>query len=341
MINTNITTEEKEIIKKHLKTSPLVLVRLKSHALLARHKGVTVNDIADITSRSEKTVSRWLKEWREKRLGSLFTGHQGNENAGKLTRRQKEEIQEALRQPPSAYGIPQEFWDVPALKQYTQARFDVVYESTQSYHFLLTFSNLSFKYPDTFDRHRDEAAITARMAEIRAEITPLLQNPDWEVFAADEVRLEKEAFTRRAWLKRGERTIIKVDRKREAQNYLGLLNQRSFRCYLEELEWQNQKQIIKVLTRVLKKHPAKKVAIIWDNARFHKGKEIRKELGREKALSRVHLIPLPPYAPDKNPIEHVWNTAKGSLANVQKDHFRETKTSFAGYVRRKKFNYQI
>lgn len=341
MIKTNIKKAEKEILKRHLKTSPLLLVRLKSYALLTRDKGMAVKDIADIVSRDEKTISRWLKAWEQQRLGSIFTGHAGNENASKLTKQQKAAISQALERPPSAYGIPKDFWDVPALKEYTQVKFAVIYESVQSYHFLLTFSNLSFKRPDTFDRHRDEKQITRRMWEIKAEIKPLLKDPAWEVFAADEVRMELEAFTRRAWLKRGQRTVIKVERKREAQSYLGLLNQKSWRCHLEELDWQNQTEVIKALTRFLTKYPAQRIAIVWDNAQFHKGQEIRKTLGNGQPLSRIHLIPLPPYAPDKNPIEHVWNTAKGSLANLQQDDFGQTKAAFAGYIRRRKFKYQI
>ena len=270
---------------------------MKSHALLARDKGMAVKDIADIASRHEKTISRWLKEWDGYRLASIFTGHQGNENASQLTKKQKEAIKKALSQPPSAYGIPKEFWDVPTLKEYTQVRFSVVYESVQSYHFLLSFSNLSFKRPDTFDRHRDEKQIADRMAKIRDEIQPILHNPDWELFASDEVRMELEAFTRRAWLKRGERTILKVERKREAQSYLGLLNQKNFRCWLGELPWQNQTEVIKALTLFLKKHPGKRIGIVWDNARFHKGKEIRKALEKGRPLERIHLINLPPYAP--------------------------------------------
>ena len=65
-------------------------------------------------------------------------------------------VKEALQKPPSEFGIPKEFWDVPNLKYYIEARFGVVYESVQSYHFLLRFSNLSFKYPDKFSYRRDE-----------------------------------------------------------------------------------------------------------------------------------------------------------------------------------------
>src|SRR3989339_731881 len=250
-----------------------------------------IEDVADIVSRDEKTISRWLKDWDDVRISSIFSGHAKNENASKLTNAQKEEVQKALSSPPNAYGIPKEFWDVPALKKYIQAEFGIIYESERSYHFLLSFSNLSFKYPDTFDYRRDESLVANRMVEIHAEIKPFLNDKDWEVFASDEVQMELEAFTRRAWLKRGERTILKVEHRRESQSYLGLLNQKSWRCHMEELSWQNQAEVIKGLTRFLKKYPRKKVAIVWDNAAFHKGKEVKAALGRGQALAGIHLIP--------------------------------------------------
>lgn len=341
MRKTKINNDEKLLLKAYQKTSPLILIRLKCQAILTREKGVKLEDIADLVSRSEQTVGRWIADFEARHMASIFSGHARNQNAGKLTKAQKEEIREVLKNPPSEIGLPKAFWDVPTLKQYIAATFDVVYESTQSYHFLLSFSDLSFKYPDTFDIRRDETRITQRMKEIRKEIAPLLKDPNWEVFAADEVRMQLTALTRRAWLKRGERTIVKVNRKREAQSYLGLLNQKTFRCHLLELPWQNQQEILKALPTFLNTYPNKRICIVWDNAGFHKGQEIRKALQTGGLLERVHLIAMPPYAPDHNPIEHIWNTAKHSVANVQQDNFETMKTTFRTFVDGRTFNYAI
>ena len=146
MIKITLSPEEKTLLKGYLKTSPLVLIRYKCQALLMREKGMKLEDIADIVSRDEQTVGRWIKDFSKRRMASIFTGHEDNENASKLTKEQKREIKETLRKPPSAHGLPKEFWDVPTLKEYVRAAFGVVYESVQSYHFLLQFSNLSFKY---------------------------------------------------------------------------------------------------------------------------------------------------------------------------------------------------
>lgn len=175
------------------------------------------------------------------------------------------------------------------------------------------------------------------MIQIREEITPLMADEKWEVFVADEVRIILEALTRRAWLKKGQRTVIKVDRRREYQNYFGVLNQKSFKCHVYEMDWQNQDEIIKAL----EKYPGKRICLIWDNVAFHKGGKIRQALSKGGKLERIHLINFPPYAPDMNPIEHLWNTAKGQLANIQFDSFEITKKKFVEKINGQIFAYQI
>ena len=49
-------------------------------------------------------------------MKSVVAGHEGNENAAKLTSDMKEKIKEALSKPPAESGIKAEFWDVPAMK---------------------------------------------------------------------------------------------------------------------------------------------------------------------------------------------------------------------------------
>jgi transposase len=339
LTKTNISGLEKELLKQYAKSAPLVLVRFKAQAILMATKGMAAVDIGDILDRKERTVVLWIRDWRQRRLSSIFTGHQGNNNAGKLTREQLEEVKQVLRSAPSEHGLPKEFWDIPQLKQYVKAEFGVVYESDESYYLLLKFSHLSFKYPDTFDRKRDEALIEQRMKAIAAELAPLLSDDTWEVFAVDEVRMDQEAVIRKAWLKKNERTIVKVNRKKESQSYIGFLNQKSYQCHLHEMPWQNSDEVLKATEQFLKEYPDKKICIVWDNAAFHRSKAIREALAKDGVLERVHLIAMPPYAPDHNPIEHVWNTTKQSIANIQHDTFAETKKAFGDFVASRPFRY--
>jgi transposase len=187
--------------------SSFVLVRLKAEAVMLAAEDVPVEVIGRFVDRSVPTVHGWLRGWRDSRLESVVTGHAGNENAAKLTDAQKGEVRKVLALPPSESGVPAKFWDVPALKKFVSMRFGVEYESESSLHLLMRFCGMSFKYSDAFDKRRNEEGIKKRMLEICEQVKGLLAD-GYEVFTADEVRVEHEAETRRMWLPIGVRTKI-------------------------------------------------------------------------------------------------------------------------------------
>jgi transposase len=333
-----LTVDEKWAIKRQIKYTKLILVREKGQAVLMSDSGLSIATISDIVGKDLQTIRSWLKDWRQRKFASLFSGHEANENAAKLTREEREQLGAMLQAPPSEYGIPKEFWDVPTLKMYVSAFFCIKY-SRAGYYLLLNYSDLSFKHPATFDVRRDEVVIKARIKAINREIKPILKDSNWELFCADEVRVEQEAEIRRAWLKKGEKTVIRVNREKNSQSYIGFLNQKDARCFLYKLNWQNSEEILKALKKLLLFFPGKRVAIIWDNAKWHFSERIKAELRTGGSLERVHLIAMPPYAPDENPIEHVWNEAKRHSANIQYDTFAQTKNRFENFVRNKPFKY--
>ena len=337
----SLTTQESEILSRYVKSCPIVTVRLRAHSLLMRNKGLSLSDISDLVFRSKRTVTRWFVEFKKIRLASIFSGHIDNENASKLTRIQKLEIKNVLGKPPNRYGVPKEFWDVSKLKNYIQAEFGVVYESDMSYHFLLKFSGLSFKYPDKTSPRRDEEFIIKRIKEIRKELKPFLKDNNWVVLATDEVRVQLEAEIRRAWLVRGKKTKIKTERSKEHQNYMGFLDQRTNRCRVFEIKRGNQIETIRVLKQIVRKYQDKKVCVVWDNAKWHKGKLLRAELIMGKKLQNLHLINFPPYAPEYNPIEHVWKFAKDIISNRKTNSFEEIKHKFIDTIDKRTFNYKI
>jgi len=257
-----LSKEEVILLQQYGAKSFIELMRLKAHAVLMCDRKISLVDISKVLGRDLRTIQRWVVDFKHRRMASIFSGMVDNEHAAKLTREQKLEIKHTLGQPPSDQGLPKEFWDVPTLKDYVRAEFGIVYGSIQSYHYLLRVNRLSFKYPEKFDIHRDEVAIKKRIQEIREEIKPLLQDPTWEVFASDETGLMMESLSRRAWLKKGEKTIIKVNRSRDRQNYLGFLNLKTGKCDTYHLARGQQVFILSATKKHLTKFPDKKVCII-------------------------------------------------------------------------------
>lgn len=333
-----ITLEEQRLLLQHFRKGS-GLTHERAQAILWFTSGKSVYEIAGLLFRDEKTIREWIKTFNRTRIASLFPKYRHDTNASKLTPSQREEIKRVLASAPSQSGLPVTFWDVSTLRNYLVAHFGVVYESPQSYHFLFRISSFSFKLPSPFDIHRNEKQIKKRVKEIRREIAPLLCDPSWAVLVSDETRIVWQAIIRRAWLPKGEKTVIKVHRENLAQNFVGFLNLKDGRPHLFSVPWQNQKETIKVLKLLKNRYPEKRICLIWDNAPWHRGKLIREKLKND--LQGFYLIAFPPYAPDTNPQEHVWKWGKDQVSNTQFSSLAELTRSFRRNILGQNYPYQI
>lgn len=339
MITLSITWDEQELLWDHKRKSGTELVRTRAHAVLLNSKGYKTIEISEILGIDENTVRRTLFSFEKERVASIFPKYKGNTNASRLTKEQKEEIQKTLESPPKSNGLPSVFWSVKKLKQYIKAEYGVIYESDRSYHHLFSVSGLSFKLPEGFDKRRDDKLVKERMLEIQGEIEKL-KKKEYEVFFADECSLCFETELRRAWIKRGEKTIIRVNRDKIRQHYFGAWNICSKKETLIRLDWQNTENISNALRELTKRYKGKNLAIIWDNAKWHRSKELRSLLGKNKEFGHIRLVWMPPYAPNENPQEHIWNVGKDAVKNNATDTFEGLKTVFEKSIRGEIFDYE-
>lgn len=336
-----ITLEEKELLEdwRRFETSPLI--RDRALAVVINSRGKSAYFIAGILSRQEETIRNWLKQFSGFRMASLFPKYRQNNNAGKLTPEQKAQIKQVLSQPPSKFGIPQQFWRVRDLKGWIKAEFGVVYESDRSYHFLFKLSRFNFKLPDRFDIKRNKHLVDTRLTEIRDEIQPYLASNKWAVLAADETRLVWESQSRRAWLKTNQKTILKVHRSHDYRSFLGGPDLKTGKCHLYSLTWQNKQEVFKALKKLKGQYPNQNICLVWDNASWHRSKLIRRALKKGKLLSNFRLINFPPYAPDVNPQEHVWKYDRDRIAHQPTVSFKQKINCFKLAVIHRKFFYKI
>ncbi|WP_374955811.1 transposase [Propionibacterium australiense] len=101
------------------------------------------------------------------------------------------------------------------------------------------------------------------------------------------------------------------------------------------------RQIIIALERLQRETRTEKIAVVLDNARFHHAKALTGLYEPGQLLERITPIFLPPYAPDHNPVEHVWNTAKTNIANIQRETPDQTFGAFASYITGRTFDYDF
>ena len=74
-----------------------------------------------------------------------------------------------------------------------------------------------------------------------------------------------------------------------------------------------KEDMIGFLRKIREKNPEKPIGIVLDNARIHTAKAVKEEA----SLLKLHLIPMPKYSPDLNPIEYLWKDTKKETAKFR------------------------
>jgi transposase len=322
------TEQELELLREHKKKAANNLIKDRAHTIILNHKGYNAEQIADILDRGIDTIIEWLGKWNTNRISSIFTHYDENSlNNSAFTKEQLEEIKTTLENPPT----------VKHLKNYLNAKYSIVFESERSYHHLLEINNYSFKLPEGFNKNRNDELIAKRMLEIQGIIEK--HKDTHEILFADECSLYFATEYKRAWLKKGETTVLKVNTSLERQNYFGAWNISSKKEHLINLTWQNTGTIILALEELIKLYPNKKLMIIWDNAGWHKSKELKSHLGPGNKFENILLVNMPTYAPDHNPQERIWKAGKSATQNESPKTFEEVKKLFEETIQNQIFDY--
>ena len=197
-------------------------------------------------------------------------------------------------------------------------RFGVEYRSESSYWLLMRLSGMSLCSPT-----RSWGAATRRPSP-GGWPRPGTRSPACSRTAGSPVPTTRSAWSTRprrgaCGSSRGKRTKLYVDRKKASQSFFGALSLTTKKMRIYPIEGnQNAEQITLMMDRLAREtDEGKKIAVVLDNARFHHAKALNDLYAPGQALERIMPIYMPPYAPDHNPTEHVWNAAKNNIANLR------------------------
>ena len=128
---------------------------------------------------------------------------------------------------------------------------------------------------------------------------------DEAVYFADAVHPEYQTKPSYGWVKVGSNPAVTTTAGRGRVNIHGALNLETFEAPFVEPTTVDGVSAAQLLAKIEARNPNKRIIhVIWDNAAYHKGPDVREFLARPDC--RIHLIQLPPYCPHLNPIERLW-----------------------------------
>lgn len=151
---------------------------------------------------------------------------------------------------------------------------------------------------------------------------------DEAVYFADAVHPEYQVRPAYGWIKKGANTAVKTSSGRQRVNIHGAICLENFDTPFVEVTKVNGDSSVALLAKIEAQNPSKStIHVIWDNAPYHKCKQVRKWLSRQNC--RINLIRLPAYCPHLNPIERLWAVMHQCVTH---NRFYPTQPQFAAAV---------
>ena len=265
----------------------------RANAILLLDDGKSCQMIAEFLYLDDDTVRGWYKTFRENGWESLavdgWKGGHSRMTAGQET---------ALCDWPDGRFCR----STVEIRASISAEFGLEYSHSGC---LKVLSRLGFEYrkPKALPRVasvESQAAFIALYEKLMRDLPA-----DEAVYFADAVHPEYQSKPAFGWVKAGSNPAVLSTAGRGRVNIHGALNLETFDAPFVEPTTVDGRSAAQLLAKIEERNPGKRlIHVLWDNAAYHKGPDVRDFLARPDC--RIHLIPLPPYCPHLNPIERLW-----------------------------------
>lgn len=148
-----------------------------------------------------------------------------------------------------------------------------------------------------------------------------------------------QATTTSVWAPVGQTPVVKVSPQRDKVNFYGTLDLVTGQEIVTQAEKMNSEATAVHLRQILALYPDKQILLFWDRATWHGGEAVKQLLADNP---RLEVMKYPPGAPDLNPQEHVWKTARTHAShNHERTKLPEVAKRFETYLKTNKFNYSF
>jgi len=318
--------------RKHLKKlrslqrrSSAVVYR-RATILLLSQAGKSVQEIAALLGLHVQTVREWIRTFNAagpERRWKIFTPRRPTGRRPVFTDTIAEGLVDLLHQSPKNYGLTGETWTLKDLVRVAQQTGLVKSISHESVRRLLRgedYVYLQAKWwitsPDEHYAHKKARRdVWVALARRDKTIAVVYQDESWfsgnPRLAAGWGQAESDCVTERpvkklkgAWVLYAARDVVS---KEVHRHYAPKCNQGHVKAQLEKLLTHYQALGKRLLV------------VIWDNASWHTGKELRRWYGaynraaKREGKIRLLLVQLPSRSPWLNPLEAIFSHAKRRL----------------------------
>src|SRR5829696_8232719 len=274
-------------------------------ALHLKRQGWSRQDIAEALGVSPVSVSRWFARVRDGGPEAL-RAHPSPGRPPKLSAAQKRLIPEFLWHGAEAYGFRGEVWTCDRAAEVIREEFGVSYSKSQVSR-LLKHLGWTPQVPITRAIQRDEEAIERWRVESWPALKEKARRERRRLVFVDESGFYLLPGVVKTYGPRGRTPVVDEWQTRDHLSVMGGVTPLGKVYTLVRPQSLNGLHTIAFLVH-LGRLAGERLLVIWDGSPIHRRAEVSAFVA--EARGKIHVEPLPAYAPDLNPVEWMWRHLK-------------------------------
>lgn len=316
----------KEKMRKRFRTCVHALVRLRYLIVFNLWHGRRVREIESVLGVHNTTIYRVAERFRERGEASLWDGRENN-GAEKLSENYLGILDQVVRSSPHDHGWRRPTWTRELLVKTMVFKTGVrIHVATMSRALALIKARRGKPRPRV-KCPWNPAAKTRRLNQIARLVASLPKN-EVAVYE-DEVDVHLNPKIGLDWMGLGQQKDVMTPGQNEKRYLAGALDVRTKEIHWVEATKKDAWLFLDLLKKLTVVYPhARVIHVILDNYKIHKSNII--EIALAHFATRVRLHFLPPYCPDYNRIERVWQDLH---AEVTRNHQCSGMKELMGEVR--------
>lgn len=262
--------------------------------------GISRQLVRDALLVSNRALRKWINCFNQAGVDGLIVKKRPG-RMSIITDQQAPELAQLIDQPEKA---KRDFWTAKAFHGYIGE----AYQIQCSYETVVRFfhkQGFALKTPQPWPDMQDEQLREAFVLQLQK----LFEQPDVDIWFADESGFEGDPRPRKRWDKKGRKTRVTKNGGHLRMNVIGMVCPRSGEFFAIEASHSDSATYQAFLDEADRQISFQRTTniLVMDNASWHKRKSTN--------WHGWQPMYLPPYSPDLNPIERIWLTMKARWFN--------------------------
>ena len=296
---------QREKLEERYREASDVRTRTRLGVLRASCEGRhSLGEIAELMGCSRGSVQTWLKAYETGGLDAVVSRKKPGASSSPM---QALSVREQLQQKIDEGA----FRTAAQAQHWLRETFGIRLALPTIYYWLKKVLRAALRVPRPVHEKKNPQATESFLATLHDALASLPLEPGRPVriWVQDEARFGLHTLVRRCWARRGLRVVLRHQRKYKWAYMYGALEIETGQAFTMWMPGVDLGITRTFLEQLAASEPDAEHIIIWDGAGFHQ------KTGTHALPAHIHVMQLPPYSPELNPIEKLWDVLKDALCN--------------------------